>query len=277
MKIKSKNLSTNDNNINNNNINAKNSGALNDGVNNDTIASSKPQDIETKDNESDSKITSQKFLTFTFYKVDPKWRWLNEMGKDEASREFLELLQAASKRMKIRTYSTLGLRHESEFMIWTISQSLENIQVLSSKIYTTILGKYIEPVSTFLSLTRKSIYSNQVKRGFEMDQDPLQYVVVYPFIKSREWYLLPFEERKEMMEEHIKVGRKYPEIVLNTTYSFGIDDQDFMLAFETNSLSRFQDLIMELRETKVSRYIIKDTPMIPCVRKDIADIIKSLG
>ncbi|VFJ13892.1 chlorite dismutase family protein [Candidatus Nitrosocosmicus franklandus] len=276
MKNKSKNLSTNDNNINNN-INAKNSGALNDGINNDTVASSKSQDIGTKDNEYDSEITSQKFLTFTFYKVDPKWRWLNEMGKDEASREFLELLQAASKRMKIRTYSTLGLRHESEFMIWTISQSLENIQVLSSKIYTTILGKYIEPVSTFLSLTRKSIYSNQVKRGFEMDQDPLQYVVVYPFIKSREWYLLPFEERKEMMEEHIKVGRKYPEIVLNTTYSFGIDDQDFMLAFETNSLSRFQDLIMELRETKVSRYIIKDTPMIPCVRKDMADIIKSLG
>ena len=103
------------------------------------------------------------------------------MGKDEASREFLELLQAASKRMKIRTYSTLGLRHESEFMIWTISPSLENIQVLSSKIYTTILGKYIEPVATFLSLTRRSIYSNQVKRGFEMDQDPLQYVAVLIF------------------------------------------------------------------------------------------------
>lgn len=220
---------------------------------------------------------SEKFFTFTFYKVDPKWRWLNEMGKDEAAREFHELLEAASKRMKIRTYSTLGLRHESEFMIWTISQSLENIQVLASKVYTTILGKYIEPVSTFLSLTRRSIYSNKIKLGYEMDQDNLQYVVVYPFIKSREWYLLPFERRKEMMEEHIKVGRKYPEILLNTTYSFGIADQDFMLAFETNSLPKFQNLIIDLRETEVSRYIIKDTPMIPCVRKNIIDIIKSLG
>ena len=88
---------------------------------------------------------------------------------------------------------------------------------------------------------------------------------------------MPFEKRKEMMEEHIKVGRKYPDILLNTTYSFGIDDQDFMLAFETNSLAKFQNLIIELRETQVSRYIIKDTPMIPCVRKDITDIIKSLG
>ena len=277
MRNKSKNPSTNHNHINNDTTNANNSDALKNDVDNDTVTSSKPVGIGTKGDESNQETTSEKFFTFTFYKVDPKWRWLNEMGKDEASREFLELLQAARKRMKIRTYSTLGLRHESEFMIWTISSSLENIQVLSSKIYTTILGKYIEPVSTFLSLTRKSIYSNQVKRGFEMDQDPLQYVIVYPFIKSREWYLLPFEERKEMMEEHIKVGRKYPEILLNTTYSFGIGDQDFMLAFETNSLSRFQDLIIDLRETQVSRYIIKDTPMIPCVRKDMADIVKSLG
>jgi chlorite dismutase len=270
MRNKSKNPSINANLDNNSdNLNALKNG---DGE----AATSKSQSsIGTEG--SASNITPEKFFTFTFYKVDPKWRWLNEMGKDEASREFNELLQAANKRMKIETYSTLGLRHESELMIWTISSSLENIQVLSSKIYMTILGKYIEPASTFLSLTRRSIYSNQVKRGFEMDKDPLQYVIVYPFIKSREWYLLPFEKRKEMMEEHIKVGRKYPDILLNTTYSFGIDDQDFMLAFETNSLSRFQNLIMELRETQVSRYIIKDTPMIPCVRKNIIDIIKSLG
>ena len=243
-----------------------------------TLTTTKPpqiSDIET--GESDNKNNNEKFFTFTFYKVDPKWRWLNEMGKDEASREFHELLNAACKRMKIRTYSTIGLRHDSEFMIWTMSPSLENIQVLASKIYTTILGKYIEPTSTYLSLTRKSFYSNQVKLGFETEEEPLQYAVVYPFIKSREWYLLPFEKRKEMMEEHIRVGRKYPEIRLNTTYSFGIDDQDFMLAFETDNLSRFQSLIIDLRETQVSKYIIKDTPMIPCVLKNIGDIIKSLG
>jgi chlorite dismutase len=279
MRNKNKKPLTRDN-LNNNYNNSDSSAASkkneDDNTTTTTVASSKPQGVGT-DDEPNSNIAAEKFFTFTFYKVDPKWRWLNEMGKDEASRELRELLQAASKRMKIQTYSTIGLRHESEFMIWAISPSLENIQVLSSKIYTTILGKYIEPVSTFLSLTRKSTYSNQVKLGFETDKDPLQYLVVYPFIKSREWYLLPFEKRKEMMDEHIKVGRKYPDILLNTTYSFGIDDQDFMLAFETNSLSRFQNLIIELRETQVSRYIIKDTPMIPCVRKDMGDIVKSLG
>lgn len=264
------NLSSNKNKIDNIN------NAGDDGVN--TSTTTKDSELPSaKTDESDYKNNPEKFFTFTFYKVDPKWRWLNEMGKDEASREFLELLNAARKRIKIRTYSTIGLRHDSEFMIWTMSPSLENIQVLASKIYTTILGKYIEPTSTYLSLTRKSFYSNQVKLGFETEEEPLRYAVVYPFIKSREWYLLPFEKRKEMMEEHIRVGRKYPEIRLNTTYSFGIDDQDFMLAFETDNLSRFQSLIIDLRETQVSKYIIKDTPMIPCVLKNIEEIIKSLG
>jgi chlorite dismutase len=220
----------------------------------------------------------EKFFSFTFYKVDPKWRWLNEIGKDESSTEFKELLKVANTKIKVRTYSTIGLRHDSEFMIWLISSSLENLQVFTTKMYSTILGKYIEPTETYLSLTRKSIYSNRVKLGFEdEDREPLKYLVVYPFIKSREWYLLPYEERKQMMDEHIRVGRKYPEIRLNTTYSFGIGDQDFMLAFETDDLSKFQNLIMDLRETQVSRYILKDTPMIPCVLKNMDEIIKSLG
>ena len=277
---KSDDIKKNNNNLHN--IKNVDNDANSDSIKNiieETVGSTslKNSSNESGDNKSSGNI-SEKFFSFTFYKVDPKWRWLNEIGKDESSTEFLELLKVANTKIKVRTYSTIGLRHDSEFMIWSISPSLENIQVLTTKIYSTILGKYLEPTCTFLSLTRKSIYSNQVKLGFENESDPpLKYVVVYPFIKSREWYLLPFEKRKQMMDEHIKIGRKYPEIRLNTTYSFGIGDQDFMLAFETNDLSRFQNLIIDLRETEVSRYIIKDTPMIPCVLKDMNEIIKSLG
>ena len=265
-----------------NNVKNINNDVNSDSLKNITEESADSTSLKSNSNESDDNRnkgnTSEKFFSFTFYKVDPKWRWLNEIGKDESSTEFLELLKVANTKMKVRTYSTIGLRHDSEFMIWSISSSLENIQVLTTKIYSTILGKYLEPTCTFLSLTRKSIYLNQVKLGFENESDPpLKYVIVYPFIKSREWYLLPFEKRKQMMNEHIKVGRKYPEIRLNTTYSFGVGDQDFMLAFETDDLSMFQNLIMDLRETEVSRYIIKDTPMIPCVLRDMNEIIKSLG
>jgi chlorite dismutase len=217
------------------------------------------------------------FLNFSFFKVDPKWRWLNEIGKEEAAKEFASLVEVAGTKMKVRTYSTVGLREDSDFMIWMISDTIEKTQVMTTKIYTTVLGKYLSPSYVFLSAARPSIYSSKVIPGFMTDEQPMKYVVVYPFVKTREWYLLPFEQRKKMMEEHIAVGRKFPQIRLNTTYSFGIDDQDFMLAFETPDLIAFQELIMQLRETEVSRYIERDTPMIVCVYKGVEDIVKSLG
>ena len=217
------------------------------------------------------------FLNFSFFRVDPKWRWLNEIGKEEAAKEFSNLIEIANTKIKVRTYSTLGLREDSDLMFWMISNSLEKTQVMTSKIYSTVLGKYLLPSYVFLSATRPSVYSSKIMPGFMTDEQPMKYCIVYPFVKSREWYLLPFGERKKMMEEHILVGRKFPQIRLNTTYSFGLDDQDFMLAFETMDLMAFQELIIQLRETKVSKYIIRDTPMIVCVYKGVEDIIKSLG
>lgn len=238
----------------------------------------KVRNSHKKNNEktSDNTATTM-YLNFSFYKVDSKWRWLNDIGKEEAAKEFSSLIEVANTKMKVRTYSTLGLRKESDFMIWGISDSLEKIQVLTSKVYGTVLGKYIEASEVYLSTSRPSVYSNQVTPSFMKNDEPLKYNIVYPFIKSREWYLLPFEKRSDMMKEHINVGKKFPQIRLNTSYSFGISDQDFMLAFETDNLMDFQDLIIKLRETQVSRHVLKDTPMIVCVYKNIFEIIKSLG
>jgi chlorite dismutase len=218
------------------------------------------------------------YLNFSFYKVDAKWRWLNDIAKDEAAKEFSNLVEVANSKMKVRTYSTLGLRSDTDFMLWMICDSVEKMQILASKVYSTIIGKYIEPSHVYLSCIRQSVYStNKIMPGFMTDENPMKYVIVYPFIKAREWYLLPFGERKKMMEEHIAVGRRFPEVRLNTSYSFGIDDQDFTLAFETNDLILFQDLIVQLRETRVSEYVTKDTPMIVCVYKAIEDIVRSIG
>jgi chlorite dismutase len=217
------------------------------------------------------------FLNFSFFKLDQKWRWLNEIGKEEAAKEFASLVDVANTKIKVRTYSTLGLRADADFMLWMISDSIEKTQVMTSKVYSTVLGKYLTPSYVFLSAARPSIYSSKVTPGFMTDEQPMKYCVVYPFVKSREWYLLPLEDRKKMMEEHIMVGRKFPQVRLNTTYSFGLDDQDFMLAFETGDLMAFQELIIQLRETKVSKYVVRDTPMIVCVYKGVEDIIRSLG
>lgn len=222
--------------------------------------------------------SSALYLNYSFFKIDQKWRWLNDIGKEEAAKELSTLIEVANTKMKVRTYSSLGLRHDIDFMLWMISDSVEKFQTLASKIYSTVVGKYIETSLVYLSAYRLSIYSNNtIKPRFMLDNQPMKYLVVYPFIKSREWYLLPLDDRKMMMEEHITVGKKFPQVQINTSYSFGIHDQDFTLAFETDDLMAFQDLIIQLRETKVSRYVIKDTPMIVCVHKPIDTIIRSLG
>ena len=219
---------------------------------------------------------TRQFFNFSFFKVDPKWRWMADLAKEESAREVENILRNSG--IKFRSYSALGLRDDAEFLLWFASDSVEEIQDVMSKIYLTVFGKYIFPTHVYLSNTRPSLYAKSSGgHGWVAGEEQKKYVVVYPFIKTREWYLLPLEKRKDMMNEHIEIGKKYPEVILNTTYSFGIHDQDFMLAFETDRLDKFQDLIMDLRETRVSAYIKVDTPMIVSIKKEIVSLIKSLG
>lgn len=216
------------------------------------------------------------FFNFSFFQIDPKWRWMADLAKEESAKEVENVIKNSG--IKFRTYSTLGLRSDADFLFWFAAKSIEEIQNVMSKLYLTVFGKYIIPTQTYVSCTRPSIYARKGRTiAFVAGNESKKYAVVYPFTKTREWYLLSKEDRQKMMDEHIDVSQKYPDIVLNTTYSFGIDDQDFMLAFETDDLRNFQDLIMDLRETKVSAYVKVDTPMLVCVKKDIIPLIGSLG
>ena len=218
------------------------------------------------------------FYNYAFFKVEPRWRWLADLAKSESAKE-LEVVMS-SLDIRFRTYSTLGFRDDSDLLFWFVSNSVEEIQNATSKLYLTTLGKYITPSHSYLSCTRPSIYSGGTTRttaSFASNADAKKYAIVYPFTKTREWYLLPLSRRKEMMAEHIHVSQKYPEILLNTTYAFGIHDSDFVLAFETDDIRTFQDLIVDLRETAVSAYVKSDIPMIVCVKKDIIPLVASLG
>ena len=221
---------------------------------------------------------AQQFFCHMFFKVDPKWRWMADLAKEESAKEVGSVLRASGVRL--RTYSTLGLRDDADFLLWFAAETVEEIQGAAAKLYRTVFGKYIAPSRTYLSRTRPSLYARgrpQQPPSFAAGGEPKRYAVVYPFTKSREWYLLSAEQRRDMMDEHIAVGQRYPGVVLNTTYAFGIHDEDFMLSFECDSLAEFQDLVMELRETAVSRYVAVDTPMIVCVSKDIIPLVLSLG
>ena len=216
------------------------------------------------------------YFNFSFFQIDPKWRWMADLAKEESAKEVENVIRNSG--IMFRSYSTLGLRSDADFLFWFAAKTVEEIQSVISKIYLTVFGKYIISSQTYVSCTRPSVYARKGRIiSFVAGNESKKFVVVYPFTKTREWYLLSQEERQKMMDEHIDVSQKYPDVVLNTTYSFGIDDQDFMLAFETDELRDFQNLIMDLRETKVSGYVKEDTPMIVCVKKDVTPLISSLG
>ena len=218
----------------------------------------------------------QYYFNFSFFKVDPKWRWMADLAKEESAKEVENII--GNSGIMFRSYSNLGLRDDADFLFWFAAKTLEEIQVVIEKLYKTVFGKYIIPSRTYLSCTRPSIYVQEQKaHGFIDGNEAKKHVIVYPFTKTREWYHLDREERQRIMDEHIEVSKKYPQIILNTTYSFGIHDEDFMLAFEVDDVRDFQDLIMDLRETKVSKYVQNDIPMIVSVKKDIVPLITSLG
>jgi len=199
-----------------------------------------------------------------------------DLAKEESAKEVENVINNSG--IMFRSYSNLGLRDDADFLFWFAAKTVEEIQTVIEKIYKTVFGKYILPSRTYLSCTRPSLYVQEQKaHGFVTGNEPKKHVIVYPFTKTREWYLLPKEKRQEIMDEHIEVSKKYPQVVLNTTYSFGIHDEDFMLAFEVDNIKDFQDLIMDLRETQVSTYVKNDIPMIVCVKKDIVPLISSLG
>ncbi len=199
-----------------------------------------------------------------------------DLAKEESAKEVENVI--VNSGIKFRAYSTLGLRDDAEFLFWFAAKSIDEIQNVISKLYLTVFGKYILPSRVYLSCTRPSIYARKGRTlSFVAGEEPRKFVIVYPFTKTREWYLLPQAQRQKMMDQHIDVSEKYPQVTLNTTYSFGIGDQDFMLAFECEDLRDFQNLIMDLRQTEVSAYVAVDTPMITCVKKDIIPLITSLG
>ena len=199
-----------------------------------------------------------------------------DLAKEESAKEVENVI--TNSGIRFRSYSTLGLRDDAEFLFWFAAETVEEIQNVISKLYLTVFGKYIIPSRVYLSCTRPSVYARKGRTlSFVAGEEPRKFVIVYPFTKTREWYLLPQAQRQKMMDQHIDVSEKYPQVILNTTYSFGISDQDFMLAFECDNLRDFQNLIMELRQTKVSAYVAVDTPMITCVKKDVIPLITSLG
>lgn len=225
----------------------------------------------------------RQFITFSFYKLDPAWRRLPAAERSRGKAEFAAVVQEfQAGGTVIVPYSCVGLRADHDVLLWRIDYQLERLQQMSTALARTGLGLYLNPSLSFLSLSKRSVYVDKINPEHEELRGTIKpgrgkYIFVYPFVKTRDWYLLHKQVRQGIMDEHIAVGNKYPSVKLNTTYSFGLDDQDFVVAFEGDAPQDFLDLVMELRETEGSRYTVRDTPIITGVLGTLEAVLDTLG
>ncbi|HET8774681.1 MAG TPA: chlorite dismutase family protein [Thermoanaerobaculia bacterium] len=226
---------------------------------------------------------ARQFVNFMFFRVDRAFRSLDANEKESAKREFAEILGRYTSPMFVLPYSTVGLKAGVDFMLWRIGFDIEPFQQMAADINKSVLGRYLDVPQSFLAMTKHSqyveehVHEGQEGRRLRIVPGKRPYLFVYPFVKTREWYLLPMSERQRIMNEHIAIGHKYPRVKINTTYSFGLDDQDFVVAFESDTADEFLDLVQELRETESSKFTVRDTPMYTCRRSTIEEILGSIG
>ena len=224
----------------------------------------------------------RQFLNYSFYRLDPSFRRLPADEQRVAATGFIELVRKweSSDDLILRTYSLVGLRADVDFMLWRIAFDPLCFQSMEATIRRSQLGAYLSQTHSLLSLQRRSQYVNRLKdsgEGVELLPGQGKFLFVYPFVKTRAWYRLSPHARQGMMDEHIAASTPFKGVRLNTSYSYGIDDQDFVVAFDSDYPQEFVDLVGRLRYTEASLYTERDTPMFACANASIDTILAQLA
>ena len=224
-------------------------------------------------------MTDERFVHAWLLSLDPAWRRRSADERRDDIDAFGAAAGRAEGRLMQHAYSTIGLRAEGDLLLWRMADRLEDIEESAADLLAAGIGRWLSPAISMIGLTRPSQY---VKRPTAQEQslfsgDRSKYLVVYPFSKSVEWYLTPAEERQAVMRGHMKVGHAYPQVRQLLAYSFGLDDQEFIVAYETDELVAFQDLVRELRETESRRSTVRDTPIITGIHRPLGGILGLLS
>ena len=219
-------------------------------------------------------MPERQFVKYTFLKVDPAWRRLDPDERARHKREFAAACADFADGHLLRAFSTVGTRGDADLMLLAQATNLERIHEFHVVLAQSGLMSWCTTPYSYLAMTKPSEYSDESR--LEVRPAHSKYLFVYPFVKSREWYRLSRAERYEVMQEHIRIGKEYPQIDLNTSYSFGLDDQEFVVAFETDEPAAFLDLVQRLRTTEASAYTKCDTPTFTCVACSVERALNAL-
>jgi chlorite dismutase len=222
--------------------------------------------------------SATQYVSYRYFKIAPEWRRLPVEERSAAKDAFAEVVEDWQERMQVRTYSLVGVRPDADFFFWQLTERYEDFAGLAAGLNATPLAGYLYTPYSYLGATLSSKYFERNPKAPPRRIVPrgAPYLVVYPFVKVRPWYSLPMEDRTRAMREHSVVGQRFPTVTNHTTYSFGIDDQEFVTAFECEEPIDFLHLMMTLRETEASRYTERDTPIFVGVGQPIRAILDSL-
>jgi chlorite dismutase len=217
------------------------------------------------------------YVKYTFVKVDPAWRRRPAEERSADKREFAAACREFAEDHFLRTYSLVGTRGDCDLMVRAIAPSLEPIHELHVLLNQSGLMRWADIPYSYLAMTKESPYSDEPDRplGPRAGADS-RYLIVYPMWKKREWYGLSEEERMRVMRDHIAVARRFGGIETNTAYSFGLDDQEFVVAFDADDASEFLDLVQELRSTESSAYTASETPIFTCLSASVERALDAL-
>ncbi len=201
------------------------------------------------------------YLAYTFFKARPEWRRLPVEERAAAKDAFAETVEEFTPRFDaLHTYSTTGIRPDCDFFLWKIVQNYDDLGEFGAALNATPLAGWVDVTYNYLATTKPSQYT-AARRARKIIPQGSPYIVVYPFVKVRPWYFLPQEDRQRAMDEHMRIGHEFTTIHNHTTYSFGIDDQEYMTVFECDEPADFMHLMARLRESEASGYTERDTPI----------------
>ncbi|HEX9312243.1 MAG TPA: hydrogen peroxide-dependent heme synthase [Actinomycetota bacterium] len=211
---------------------------------------------------------------YAYYPVFRSTADLRSRGPSDvegAAHESEILLKEWSDRVTVRgVYSTAGFRPDADLMMWWVGPSPDVLQDMLVAFRRTSLGKRLDLTWAFMGLVRPAEFSSDHAPAFVRGEQPKKYLCVYPFARTPEWYLLPPDRRAELLREHGGFGREFPEVLANTTSAFGLNDWEWILAFEADRLDRIVDCIRRLRQAEARRYTKVEVPFVTGIRKELA-------
>lgn len=202
------------------------------------------------------------WINYVCYKLRPEYKMLPEAQRFQLAAFLVEILESPHDRVDVDVYCSVGFRADVDFFIRYQAPTADELQAIAIQVLKSGLGRYLDVTYNWTALHRPSPYQSGPEHDPDEEVPDTKYMVVYPFLKKREWFYLSHEDRGRMMKEHVAVGHKFPHIHINTAYSFGLGDQEWVIGFEMPNLEDFEKLVRVLRETEVSKYTLRDTPIV---------------